>query len=166
MDAWIGLGANLGDRRATLAAAFDALAALPATRSLVRSRTWSSAPLGADGPDYLNAVARIDVDLAPLELLEALQRIEARYGRVRPHANAPRTLDLDLLLAGDARLALPAADGHPALVVPHPRLHERAFVLRPMAEIDPDVVVPGLGPVRQWLPTVAAQRCDPVNDAR
>lgn len=155
MDAWIGLGANLGARRATLEAALDALRLLPRTRLVARSRIWSSAPVGATGPDYLNAVARLDTGLDPHDLLAALQRIESRFGRERPFPNAPRTLDLDLLLAGDARLDTPA------LSVPHPRLHERAFVLRPMADIDADVVVPGHGPVRQWLPRVAEQRCVP-----
>ncbi len=161
MDAWIGLGANLGDRRATIEAALDALRTLPRTRLVARSRLWASAPLDAGGPDYLNAVARLDTGLAPRELLVALQAIEARFGRERPHRNAPRTLDLDLLLAGDATLDLPAAEGASALVVPHPRLHERAFVLRPMADVDADVVVPGRGPVRQWLARVADQRCEP-----
>ena len=161
MDAWIGLGANLGDRRATIEAALDALRTLPRTRLVARSRLWASAPVDAGGPDYLNAVARLDTTLAPLELLAALQAIEARFGRERAFRNAPRTLDLDLLLAGDATHDLPAADGAPALVVPHPRLHERAFVLRPMADIDEGVVVPGRGPVRQWLARVAEQRCDP-----
>jgi 2-amino-4-hydroxy-6-hydroxymethyldihydropteridine diphosphokinase len=161
VDAWIGLGANLGDRRATIEAALDALRTLPRTRVVARSRLWHSPPVDADGPDYLNAVARLDTRLAPRELLVALQAIEARFGRERRYRNAPRTLDLDLLLAGEAMLELPAAHDAPALVVPHPRLHERAFVLRPMAEIDADVVVPGRGPVRQWLARVADQRCLP-----
>jgi 2-amino-4-hydroxy-6-hydroxymethyldihydropteridine diphosphokinase len=155
MDAWIALGANLGDRRGTLQAAIDALRTLPRTRLTARSRFWASAPVDAGGPDYLNAVVRLDTLLDPHELLAALQRIEARFGRVRSMRNAPRTLDLDLLLAGDAVIDTPT------LTVPHPRLHERAFVLRPMADIDADVVVPGRGPVRQWLPIVAPQRCDP-----
>jgi 2-amino-4-hydroxy-6-hydroxymethyldihydropteridine diphosphokinase len=155
MDAWIGLGANLGDRRATIEAAIGALGALPGTRVRARSRLWTSAPLDAGGPDYLNAVARLETALGPRPLLVALQGIESRFGRERSHRNAPRTLDLDLLLAGDATIDTPA------LVVPHPRLHERAFVLRPMADIDPSVVIPGRGPVRQWLTRVAGQRCDP-----
>jgi 2-amino-4-hydroxy-6-hydroxymethyldihydropteridine diphosphokinase len=155
MDAWIGLGANLGDRRTALASALDALGQLPRTRLLARSRMWLSPPLDADGPDYVNAVARLDTLLPPHDLLAALQAIETRSGRLRPYRNAPRTLDLDLLLYGPTVLSTPD------LVLPHPRLHERAFVLRPMAEIDAAVVVPGHGTVRQCLPAVAAQRCVP-----
>jgi 2-amino-4-hydroxy-6-hydroxymethyldihydropteridine diphosphokinase len=155
MEAWIGLGANLGDRRTTLVAALDALRQVPRTRLLARSRLWISPPLDADGPDYVNAVARLDTLLSPHELLAALQAIETRFGRLRPYRNAPRTLDLDLLLHGAT--VLRTAD----LVLPHPRLLERAFVLRPMAEIDPDTVVPGHGPVRQYLPAIASQRCSP-----
>jgi 2-amino-4-hydroxy-6-hydroxymethyldihydropteridine diphosphokinase len=155
MDAWIGLGANLGERRATIEAALDALRTLPRTRLVARSRLWASAPVDAGGPDYLNAVARLDTRLDAHDLLAALQAIEARFGRERPYRNAPRTLDLDLLLAGDATIDTPS------LVVPHPRLHERAFVLRPMADIDARIVVPGRGPVRQWLARVADQRCVP-----
>jgi 2-amino-4-hydroxy-6-hydroxymethyldihydropteridine diphosphokinase len=155
MDAWIGLGANLGERRTTIESALDALRALPRTRLVARSRLWASAPVDAGGPDYLNAVARLDTRLDAHALLAALQAIEARFGRERAWRNAPRTLDLDLLLAGDASIDTPS------LVVPHPRLHERAFVLRPMADIDPSIVVPGRGPVREWLARVADQRCVP-----
>jgi 2-amino-4-hydroxy-6-hydroxymethyldihydropteridine diphosphokinase len=161
VDAWVGLGANLGARRATLEAAIDALRTLPQTRLVARSGLWSSPPVDAAGPDYLNAVARLATLLDPHALLAALRAIEARHGRARAYPNAPRTLDLDLLLYGDATIDAPAAPGRPALVVPHPRLHERAFVLRPIAELDADVVVPGRGPVRQWLPAVAPQRCVP-----
>jgi 2-amino-4-hydroxy-6-hydroxymethyldihydropteridine diphosphokinase len=162
MDAWIGLGANLGDRRATIEAALDALRTLTRSRLIARSRLWASPPLDAGGPDYLNAVARLDTGLAPRELIVALQSIERRFGRERAYRNAPRTLDLDLLLAGEATLDLPDAEDSPALVVPHPRLHERAFVLRPMAEIDADVSIPGRGTVRRELARVAAQRCEPL----
>jgi 2-amino-4-hydroxy-6-hydroxymethyldihydropteridine diphosphokinase len=155
MDAWIGLGANLGERRATIEAALDALRTLPRTRLVARSRLWASAPVDAGGPDYLNAVARLDTRLDAHDLLAALQAIEGRFGRERAYRNAPRTLDLDLLLAGDATIDTPS------LVVPHPRLHERAFVLRPMADIDARIVVPSRGPVRQWLAHVADQRCVP-----
>jgi 2-amino-4-hydroxy-6-hydroxymethyldihydropteridine diphosphokinase len=159
MDAWVGLGANLGDAAGAVEAALHDLAGLPGTRMLARSRLWSSAPVDADGPDYVNAVARLDTDLAPTALLAALQAIERRHGRRRPHAGAPRTLDLDLLLYG---LDVVAA---PDLQVPHPRLHERAFVLRPMADIDADVPIPGHGTVRQCLRSVAHQRCDPLPPA-
>jgi 2-amino-4-hydroxy-6-hydroxymethyldihydropteridine diphosphokinase len=155
VDAWIGLGANLGDRRATLEAAIDALRRLPRTRLVARSRLWASAPVDAGGPDYLNAVVRLDTTLDAPDLLAALHAIEARFGRERPFRNAPRRLDLDLLLHDAGPIDTPD------LVVPHPRMLGRAFVLRPMADIDPDVVIPGHGPVRQWLPGVAAQRCVP-----
>jgi len=152
-DAFIGLGANLGDRQDTIERAIRALARLPATRLAGRSGLWASPPLQADGPDYLNAVARLDTRLDPFELLAALQAIEQRHGRRRPYPRAPRTLDLDLLLHGDARIDTPS------LTVPHPRLHERAFVLRPLHELAPETLIPGRGPVRPWLDRVASQRC-------
>jgi len=108
----------------------------------------------ATGPDYLNAVAALDTDLPADALLAALHEIELRHGRERPYRNAPRTLDLDLLLHGDARI------DSPRLVVPHPRLHERAFVLVPLADLAPDLLVPGVGRVRDLLDTVADQRIE------
>ncbi len=152
--AFIGLGANLGDARAALDAAFVALAALPRTALRAASSIYRSAPIDSGGPDYLNAVIRLDTGLAPHALLGALQRIEHAHGRKRPYRNAPRTLDLDLLLYGDRRIATKD------LIVPHPRLHERAFVLRPLAEIAPHLVIPGRGPIGLLLPGVAAQRID------
>jgi 2-amino-4-hydroxy-6-hydroxymethyldihydropteridine diphosphokinase len=157
MTAWIGLGANLGDRRATLQAAFEALERLPAIRIGARSSLWSSPPLLADGPDYLNAVARLHTTLEPHELLAALQSLEASFGRERPYPNAPRTLDLDLLLHDEITL------NTATLTLPHPRMHLRAFVLRPLAEIDPDLSIPGVGPVRQCLIDVADQCCSPAD---
>ena len=152
--AFIGLGANLGDARATLDAAFAALATLPRTVLRAASSLYCSAPVDSSGPDYLNAVVRLDTALTPLALLRELQRIEQAHGRERPYRNAPRTLDLDMLLFGTRRL------GGARLTVPHPRLHERAFVLRPLAELDPHRLVPGLGPVAGLLPHVAGQRVD------
>ena len=148
VGAWIGLGANLGDARAALRVAVRALAALPGTRVLRVSSLYRSAPVDAGGPDYLNAVAELDTTLAPLELLHALQRIEQAAGRERPYRNAPRTLDLDLLLYGDARI------DSPRLTVPHPRMGGRAFVLRPLAEIDASLVAP------EALAAVAEQRIE------
>lgn len=136
VSAWIGLGANLGDRGAALAQAVQALAALPATRCLKVSGLYASAPIDAGGPDYLNAVAELATRLAPLDLLDALQTIEQAAGRERPYRNAPRTLDLDLLLYGDQQIQTER------LTVPHPRLAERAFVLLPLAEIAPDRATP------------------------
>ena len=152
--AGIGLGANLGDARATLDAAIRALAALPASTLRAVSSVYRSAPVDSSGPDYLNAVALLDTQLTPQALLAELQRIEQAHGRERPYRNAPRTLDLDLLFHGGQRLA------SPALTVPHPRLHERAFVLRPLAEVAPDLVIPGHGPVAELLHAVADQRID------
>lgn len=151
---WIGLGANLGEAQATLEAALAALAELPQTRLLRRSRFYRTAPVDAGGPDYLNAVAELSTSLAPLALLEALQAIELAHGRQRPYRNAPRTLDLDVLLWGSERIE------HARLSVPHPRLHLRAFVLAPLAELAPDLPLPGLGRVADWLPGVVQQRIE------
>jgi 2-amino-4-hydroxy-6-hydroxymethyldihydropteridine diphosphokinase len=160
-EAYVGLGSNLGDRRAQLAAAFTALAALPGTTLDARSSLYESAPLGtggvparhgaATGGDYLNAVARLRTTLAPLELLHALQAIEAAAGRERPYPNAPRGLDLDLLLYDEQ--ALVGAE----LTLPHPRLHERAFVVVPLLEIAPDIRWRGVR-LDTLLPGLAAQR--------
>ena len=130
---FVGLGANLGDAAATVRAAIDALAALPGTVVVARSSLYCSAPVDGPGPDYVNAVAELRTTLEPAPLLRSLQAIEARFGRERPYRNAPRTLDLDLLLYGDRRIDTPE------LVVPHPRWRERAFVLVPLAEIAPEV---------------------------
>ncbi len=153
----IGLGANLGDARATLAAAVQSLAGLASTELSAVSPTYRSAPIDAAGPDYLNAVVQLRTALAPEALLAALQRIEAAHGRERPYRNAPRTLDLDLLLYGDELIDTPL------LSVPHPRLHERAFVLLPLADVAPDAIVPGRGAVRSLLPGVAGQRIERLN---
>lgn len=153
-SAFIGLGANLGDARAALTAALTALAALPDSRLRAASSVYRSAPIDSDGPDYLNAVALIDTWLAPQALLAALTSIEREQGRERPYRNAPRTLDLDLLLYGGECIVTPA------LTVPHPRLHERAFVLLPLAELAPLQVIPGRGAVADLLSAVAGQRID------
>ena len=151
--AYVGLGANLGDPAAALKAAQESLAVLPQTQLHRVSSIYRTAPVDALGPDFLNAVAMLETCLAPDELLNELQRIEAEHGRERPYRNAPRTLDLDLLLYGDATVA------SPRLTVPHPRLHERAFALVPLAEVAPaDLMIPGLGGLRQLLIDVAGQR--------
>lgn len=156
-DAWIGLGANLGDARATLRLAVQRLAELPQTRLQQVSGLYRSAPVDAGGPDYLNAVAWVQTRLPALALLQALQALEAQAGRERPYRNAPRTLDLDVLLYGSERIDLPE------LTVPHPRMHERAFVLLPLVELAPGRVGPQqlaavgaqviecLAPAPQWL---------------
>lgn len=134
MRACVGLGANLGgDLLGTLTEALRSLAALPATRLVAVSSAWRSAPVDAAGPDFLNAVAVLETELAPLALLDALQAIEQAHGRERPYRHAPRTLDLDLLLHGDSVLHTPR------LTLPHPRLGERAFVLRPLLEVAPEL---------------------------
>lgn len=148
---YIGLGANLGDASAVLAAAYAELQQLPATRRHRCSPWFRTAPIDSSGPDYLNAVACFDTTLSPQALLEALQRIELAHGRERPYLNAPRTLDLDVLLYGEQSIATPT------LIVPHPRMHERAFVLQPLAALAPDLVIPGRGPVSSLLPSVAGQ---------
>ena len=156
--AWIGLGANLGDARRSVLAALDDIAALPEVRLVARSSLWRSAPVDAVGDDYVNAVCLVDTVLGAAALLQALQAIESRHGRERPWRHAPRTLDLDLLLHDAA--PLPTA----ALAVPHPRLHERAFVLLPMAEVcdrlglAPDL--PGHGRIDTLLAAVRGQRIE------
>ena len=151
MIAYIGIGANLGDARANVEDALARLGVLPATTLLRRSSSYRSAPIDSSGDDYINAVACIDTPLSATDLLAALHGIELAHGRERPYRNAPRTLDLDILLYGDQLIDLPA------LHVPHPRMLERAFVLAPLLEIAPDIAVPGRGPARQFLAAVAGQ---------
>ena len=155
---FIGLGANLGDARATLRDALSALRALAEPGSFQASSLYGSAPVDAGGPDYVNAVARLRTHLAPHALLDALQAIEQRFGRERPYRNAPRTLDLDILLFGVAgdQGGVPIADDR--LVVPHPRAARRAFVLAPLAELWPGGEIPGAGRVADLL---AEARRDP-----
>ena len=152
--AYIGLGANLGDPGAALREAIEALAELPDSTLRTRSSFYRTAPIDAVGPDFLNAVVHLETRLAPHALLAALQRIEQVHGRQRPYRNAPRTLDLDLLLYGNEIIDTPT------LTVPHPRLHERAFVLRPLAEIAPALNIPGRGQVADLLGPLAGQRID------
>ena len=134
MIAYVALGANLGEAAAVVASAIDALNRLPDTRLEARSHLYRSAPVDAQGADFINAVVAVSTRLTAPDLLLALQQLEQRAGRERPYRNAPRTLDLDLLLYGDARI------DSPSLTVPHPRMMERAFVLIPLAEIAPDLV--------------------------
>lgn len=136
--AYVGLGANLGSAEQTIVGALQALDDLPGTRVLRRSSLYRSAPFQASGSDYINAVAALRTHLCAPELLAALQGLENAAGRERPYPNAPRTLDLDLLSFGDARI------DSPRLTVPHPRMSERAFVLLPLAEIAADRVSPEL----------------------
>ena len=159
--AYVAIGANLGDPVATVRAAIEALRGIADTRFLRASSLYRTAPVGLHHqPDFINAVAALEVNravLPALTLLERLFAIEASFGRVRTVKNAPRTLDLDLLLFGDQRL------DQPGLTLPHPRMAERAFVLAPLAEIAPDLEIPGPGQglrVGDLLPGVANQRIE------
>jgi 2-amino-4-hydroxy-6-hydroxymethyldihydropteridine diphosphokinase len=151
MIAYIGIGANLGDASANVDDALARLAALDGGRLLASSGKYKTQPIDSSGDDYINAVACIDTPLDGLALLAALHAIELAHGRERSYRNAPRTLDLDILLYGDQRIDLPT------LQVPHPRMLERAFVLVPLLEIAPDIAIPARGPARQFLPAVAEQ---------
>ena len=153
--AYIGLGANIGEPRRQLQAALDELNGLPKTRMTANSSLYRSAPLDhLDQPEFVNAVAQIDTELAPEALLDQLQDIENRHGRVRPFPGAPRTLDLDLLLYGEATIK------SPRLTVPHPRMHERAFVLQPLLELDSVISVPGKGLASRLLPACSSQKIE------
>jgi 2-amino-4-hydroxy-6-hydroxymethyldihydropteridine diphosphokinase len=150
--AYVALGANLGDPVATIETALGALAALPESSLIARSALYRTAPVGVRGqPDFINAIAALDTALPARALLDALLDLEAHYGRVRDYEGAPRTLDLDLLLYGDETVDLPG------LVLPHPRMHLRAFVLVPLAEIAPALSIPGRGTLAALLPGVREQ---------
>lgn len=144
--AHIGLGANLADPEKQVRAALDELAAAPGIVLERKSSLYRTAPIGYDNqPDFINAVARVRTTLEPQALLDALLDIERTHGRVREFLNAPRTLDLDVLLYEDRVI------NTDTLNVPHPRAHLRAFVLLPLLEVSPDVVIPGIGPASAWL---------------
>jgi len=150
--ATIGLGANLNDPVAQVEYALTELDRLPGTRLVAHSSLYASAPVGfVDQPDFINAVAQVTTALAPRALLAALLAIEHRHGRERSFRNAPRTLDLDLLLYGDAHFH------EEGLTLPHPRMTERAFVLLPLLEIAPDTTIPGCGRATDWLSGCADQ---------
>ncbi|SEK83809.1 2-amino-4-hydroxy-6-hydroxymethyldihydropteridine diphosphokinase [Nitrosovibrio tenuis] len=150
--AFIALGSNLDDPVSQVRRAFDELARLPSSRLLMHSSLYRSAPMERlDQPDFINAVAQIETGLSPYDLLNALLEIEHRHGRVREYSNAPRTLDLDILMYDD----LQCNDRY--LVLPHPRMHQRAFVLQPLLEIAPDVRIPGHGAAAELLAACAGQ---------
>jgi 2-amino-4-hydroxy-6-hydroxymethyldihydropteridine diphosphokinase len=139
--AYVGLGANLGDREAAIRRALELLG-VARVSTLIETEPWGY----ADQPRFLNAVAELDTAEPPRVLLDRLLDVERELGRTREGPRyGPRTIDLDLLLYGDEEL------DEPGLVVPHPRLHERAFVLEPLAELRPDLVVPGRGPLKALL---------------
>lgn len=152
--AYIGIGANLGDPSAMFAQVCAALGELESTRSLRCSRLYRSTPVEAIGPDFVNAVVALATTLGADELHQVLHRLEEDFGRVRGARNAPRLIDLDLLLYGAEDIATPE------LTVPHPRMHRRAFVLIPLAELDHSLVIPGHGPVAELLAGCADQRVE------
>jgi 2-amino-4-hydroxy-6-hydroxymethyldihydropteridine diphosphokinase len=145
--AYVGLGANLGDRERTMREAVQALGSEDGIEVVAVSTLRETEPIGVgEQPRFLNGAASLDTTLSARELLDLLLALEQRFGRVRiPGEHGPRTLDLDLVLFGDERIE------EPGLTVPHPRLHERRFVLEPLAELDPGLVVPGRGAVKSLL---------------
>ncbi len=151
--AFIALGANLEGPLTQIRNAFAELDTLPKTKLIARSSLYRSAPVGnVNQPDFINAVAKLETTLTPRELLAALLEIERRHGRRREFLNAPRTLDLDLLLYGDL------IHHEHGLTIPHPRMHQRAFVLSPLHEIAPDSVIPGIGSVADLLAACTGQQ--------
>ncbi|PUE11283.1 2-amino-4-hydroxy-6-hydroxymethyldihydropteridine diphosphokinase [Limnohabitans sp. T6-5] len=153
VTAYVAVGANLGDARQTVLDSLAALAQLPATVCTGRSRLYRTAPHEAQGPDFINAVARLSTRLCAPDLLDALQALENDAGRLRPYRHAPRTLDLDVLLYGDAQI------DSSRLTVPHPRMWGRAFVLYPLADLAPDLVT-----AAHWT-GVAGQKIEPLSES-
>jgi 2-amino-4-hydroxy-6-hydroxymethyldihydropteridine diphosphokinase len=159
--AFIGLGSNLEDPHSQLQRAFVDLEGLPGTRLVARSSLYRSAPLGcpdqpdfSSQPDFVNAVAKIATNLTPQTLLQALLNIEHQHGRERTFRNAPRTLDLDVLLYDQVQLH------EQGLTIPHPQMHRRAFVLQPLLEIAPDAGIPGIGTVTEAMKQCVNQRLE------
>lgn len=158
--AYIGLGANLGDARQSLKDAVVCLAQQHCIAVLAKSSLYRTEPIDAQGDEYYNLVVKIETALAARGLLALCHRIEHHFGRERPFRNAPRTLDLDIVLFGDERI------DEPDLVIPHPRAAERAFVLVPLVEIDADVTIPGVGRADALIERVAHQRIEKVQTCR
>ncbi|WP_321870379.1 2-amino-4-hydroxy-6-hydroxymethyldihydropteridine diphosphokinase [Paraburkholderia tropica] len=152
--AWLGIGANLGDARQTLKDTVVCLAQQHSITVLAKSSLYRTAPIDAGGDDYFNCVVKLDTRLAVRELLGLCHRVEHHFGRERPFRNAPRTLDIDILLYGGEII------DEPDLMVPHPRMTVRAFVLAPLAEVDPELEIPGKGRISDFLPGVADQRIE------
>lgn len=153
--AYIGLGSNLADPRAQVSRALQALNGLPHTRLLAQSSLYRSAPVGyLDQPDFINAVAKVETSLVPHDLLDALLELERENGRTREFKDAPRTLDLDLLLYADLQ------HHEHGLTLPHPQMHKRAFVLLPLLEIAPECVIPGIGSAREALAQCGGQQLE------
>ena len=151
IQSFIGLGANLDQPAQTVQRAIDAIGKIAETRLIAQSSLFRTAPIEADGDDYVNAVVQVATSLSAPDLLSALQIIEQQFGRARPYHHAPRSLDLDLLLYGDQRI------DSATLTVPHPRMGARAFVLIPLLQIDPLIHIPGYGPAHQLAAQVAGQ---------
>lgn len=150
--AFIALGSNLQSPQQQVLNAFEALKQLPRTTLLQQSSLYKTAPLGYDNqPDFINAVAKVDTDLTPHALLDAILAIEQTFGRERPFPNAPRILDLDLLLYGSDQISTAN------LNVPHPRMHERAFVILPLAEIAPDILISSHGTAAELAKKLSLQ---------
>ncbi len=151
--AFIGLGSNITDPSAQVLRAMLAIDRLPQTRVLARSSLYRSAPIGyLEQPDFINAVIEVETTLAPHDLLQALLELEQEQGRTREFVNAPRTLDLDVLLYDELQ------HHEHGLTVPHPQMHRRAFVLQPLLEIAPDCIIPGVGPAQQALQQCGGQQ--------
>ena len=160
-SAFIGLGSNLSDPCAQVLRAMQALDGLPQTRVVARSALYRSAPLGyLEQPDFINAVVQLETGLSPRALLDALLEMELIRGRTREFHNAPRTLDLDVLMYGDL------SHHEHGLTIPHPQMHVRAFVLQPLLEIAPDCVIPGIGPAAAALQQCAGQQLERLQDVR
>ena len=153
--AFIALGSNLENPRQQVQRGFDELASLRGSRLLASSSLYLSGPVGCTNqPDFVNAVAKLETTLSAHELLNALLAIELNHGRERNHPNAPRTLDLDLLLYNGLQ------HHEPGLTIPHPRMHTRAFVLLPLIELDPDCEIPGQGRAKDWVAQVMGQHIE------
>ena len=153
--AYVGVGSNLDGPQRQVAQALGELEGIPGTRVVKRSSLYRSAPVGYTAqPEFVNAVAALDTTLDPEALLGELQAIEARHGRSRSFPNAPRSLDLDLLLYGEAE------QRSARLTLPHPRMHERAFVLKPLLELEPGIAIPGRGRALDLLAACAGQRVE------
>jgi 2-amino-4-hydroxy-6-hydroxymethyldihydropteridine diphosphokinase len=151
VTAYIGTGSNLGDAKDNVQRAILLLGKLPLTTLREQSSLFRTAPIDADGDDYVNAVACIETQLSAQQLLDALQALEMQFGRERPYVHAPRTLDLDILLYDQQII------NTETLTVPHPGLSQRAFALIPLLQIDPLITIPGKGPAHAFVPAVANQ---------
>jgi 2-amino-4-hydroxy-6-hydroxymethyldihydropteridine diphosphokinase len=154
--AYLGLGANLGDARQTLKDAVVCLAQQHTITVLAKSSLYRTAPIDSSGDDYFNCVVKLDTSMPARSLLRLCHMIEEQFGRERPYRNAPRTLDLDILIYGS--FCIDEMD----LVVPHPRMTERAFVLVPLVELEPELIIPHRGRADAYVAGVADQRIEKV----